>query len=243
MPLTPWAIRLIQWGALTAAELGAAYLETQRDFVPDAFTGRRCVLVFDRTSKNGIDEDVAQIGIALVNYTDGTPDSTWTDADFLAGEANFDALWGAIKPLYPSSTRLVEYRWYRFGKQIVAPNPAVRVIARNVPGTATGDQLPPQCAMSVTFRTALRKHWGRVYLPAPAVTQIADGNWTPAAVDLVADAFEAQLEGLNIADLRPVVWSKLKSAAFGVQEAQVDDLVDIIRSRRFDKPTLRDRRS
>lgn len=139
---------------------------------------------------------------------------------------------------------------------IAAGNPAVRVTEVDVAGTgSTTANLPPQCAMTITEKTSARAHWGRFYLPAPQNAQ-SDGqgrigawvttDFLPAAVTLY--------NGCRSAGYKPVAWSiqkperaKKSGALLPAQEAiayevtslQMDNLFDVIRSRRWGAPTVK----
>jgi hypothetical protein len=124
---------------------------------------RRVQCVFNREPVGSV-EDTAVVTLDFLNMTDDSPDDTWVDADFLSLETRLDTFWTALKPHMWNRVRLVQYRWYRIGPEIVPPNPAVRIMAKDINGSATA-ALPPQIAITVTEKTAVRKEWGRFYIP------------------------------------------------------------------------------
>jgi hypothetical protein len=150
-----------------------------------------------------------------------------------------------------------QVRWYKAGPSATPPQPPVRIIDPAVAGTATagGDMMPPQVAVSITEKTTDPKSWGRFYLPA-FIVGIAntsgriDSTWQGA----IADAADAMYEGFVTDGTPAVVYSSAKAAretaggtelpatsarALPVKQIQVDDLFDVIRSRRYNEPLLR----
>lgn len=110
----------------------------------------------------------------------------------------------------------------------------MRRTAKSIVGTATGARLPDQCSCSVTFRTAGRTHWGRVYLPGFAATQTGTGygRLVTATVDALATYFDTFQSSLNTSGLQLGVWTWAKGAFLPVRQVRVDDVVDIQRRRR-----------
>jgi hypothetical protein len=108
------------------------------------------------------------------------------------------------------------------------------------PGAATAQMLPLQVAISVTFRTQNRKRWGRVYLPGATVAQIgAGGRILPAVCDTICESFAAWSDGFDAfggASFNHVTTSMnadaLGAPVSNVVAYQVDDVPDVIRSRR-----------
>jgi hypothetical protein len=81
----------------------------------------------------------------------------------------------------------------------------------SIPGTATGDALPPQIACSVTELTDARKHWGRFYLPGFGE---ADNNPTGTLANLaqitIANEAKVLYDRWNaMTDTNAVVWGRI----------------------------------
>lgn len=200
---------------------------------------RRCVLHFDRTGLvTGADD--AEMHFDFLNITGGSPDDTWTSADYSTLEGYLDTWFAAIKIYVSTGVKLSAYDWYRHGPGIVPPNPAQRVTARSVPGTNGGNALPPQVACSITLRTSVRRSWGRTYIPGLAVGALqANGKLLTAGADAIAAATEALASSSNGSDFPMVVTSNHLSAVLNVEKIEVDDIVDIIRRRRWSHTTYR----
>lgn len=227
----------VAFGSESDPDAGA-YPAAQREVAP-GWSGRRASIRWARNEAAGIAGDAAMVSLDLVNYTGGDVDSTWTDADFIEAENAIAVWWSAILQYFTANTILDEVRWYRFGPSIAPPQPAVRVFQYNSPGTAATEPLPPQVSVSVTEKTPLRRRWGRMYLPAPAeITNDGNGRIVASVGNAIANATETLYSSLGTAELVPVVYSPTAQRAYSVTGIQVDDLFDVIRSRRH-KVTLR----
>jgi hypothetical protein len=194
---------------------------------------RRCVLTFDRTAEIAGADD-AECHFDFLNITGGDPDDTWTPTDYTTLEGYLDTWYGSVKSRLTQYQTLSGYRWYRHGPGINPPNPAERVTTRSVAGTSTADALPPQCAVSHTFRTGVRKSWGRTYVPG--LTEgysSAAGTILATDVDAFANALATLYASSNSHDFPMVVVSFHLSAVLAIEAVEVDSLIDTIRRRRW----------
>jgi hypothetical protein len=181
------------------------------------------------------DKERGMVGVHWINSTGGDLDVSWTTADYALIETGFQTLWTSLGGLFPNEVRLVEHRWYPFGPGVHAPNPPVRVTTIGSPLTGTGTTiLPHQIASTLTFRTALRRHWGRIYLPVYPVAAniVAGGQLSATAVDTLAAAGSTYLKCGNANGLVPVVWDRNRHSAMGITAVEADSVPDIIRRRR-----------
>jgi len=161
-----------------------------------------------------------------------------------AVEAAFGTFWANVVGHCASYVVPDQFRWY---DQQVWPtkSPLLRIQpAALSPGTGTGGALPPQCAVSITFQTDTRTRWGRFYLPAITMGALdaATGRLNTIQVDTFANAAATWLTTSKAAGAIPVIWSPKGGKgppAFSagtvvpVQDVRCDDIVDIIRSRRW----------
>lgn len=239
--------------AVKAAELaipaGFAYLD---GLLADSGTGdplewRRFVLRVSRSSPSGTSEDIAQIKLDLVNLTGGTVDTSWTSGDYAAVKARLDTLTTALKPYMASVAAWSEYRAYHMSynttpdvlRPFVDTGPPLYVATATGAGTGVG-VMPYQVAVSVTFRTAWPKHWGRVYMPLPWLSGgLVDtfGRINPGYRTAVANLWHAALSGLaddGFLAVVPVgqVGKAPYHALLGVSDVVVDDVPDVVRRRR-----------
>lgn len=238
MPIATWARFRFGWGLIDYAidDESPAYDATNTEHsIATSVNVRRVTLVWDRSAYS---MDRVQTHMDFINLTGGVADDTWTAGDFTTVEGALDTFWGAIKSMYHSGIVLSEYRWYRKGPGATAPEPTVRVTSRSVAGTSGTGPIPQQCAVTVSLRTALRKHWGRMYLPAPTLAHVGTAGLIPSAsVDTIANAYNAFVTTVETADFFPVVYSGTRQRAYAVNKVVVDNVIDIQRRRRPERAT------
>jgi hypothetical protein len=116
------------------------------------------------------------------------------------------------------------------GKQV-----AVTQATLALAGTAAGISTPPQCAVTVSLRTALatRAGRGRFYMPPPAVTfVIAGGLLASADRDALSTAAMHALQGLVTAGYIPVVYHRSTHSGDNITSVDVGNVFDTQRRRR-----------
>lgn len=206
-------------------------------------------------------QDAAQCTFHFINITSGVPDASWTTGDYTTVENAFDTFWTACKPYYYTDTSLTELKWradgpaFRpFGSTL---SPTLRVVTRSAPGTATAASLPPQVALTVTEVTAakytaedvegvgdqLRNRWGRFYLPPVISSQVSAGRPGGTMLDAIVTACQSFYNTCKAADLIPVMYSPTTGSSWSVDELHMDDIFDVVRSRRFRTPISRHART
>jgi hypothetical protein len=105
-------------------------------------------------------------------------------------------------------------------------------------GSSSSAELPPQDALSITFKTAARKQWGRTYVPGLTTTVLGGfGLADSSKVDTVGTATDAMIAAAAAHDFHLVVYSPTMAAANTVESVQVDNVLDVIRSRRWRNAT------
>jgi hypothetical protein len=247
MPLTAYSRLRMLWGALdwqAGSPVPYSTAQTLSGGTSAVASGgigvRRCILVIGRTTAHS-GADVAECHFDFLNITSGAPDDTWITSDFTTLEGYIDTFWTTVKQYVSPGYQLQEYRWYRVGAGVVKPNPAVRVLTKTVPvvGTGTSNLLPPQVACSLTFRTAVRRSWGRTYLPLTGVALAAGEVFGTSLVSTVAGAANTLLTSAAGSDFVQVVTSLHLNAALAVEQVEVDNVPDIIRRRRWKQQSAR----
>jgi hypothetical protein len=195
---------------------------------------RRATLVFDRSTAVPADDDMT-MHFDFLNMTSGSPDDTWITSDFTTLETALQAFWSSAKVYSPPKVALREIRWHRVGVGIPKPNPAERsfVLPTMTPGTGTPGLMPPQCACSITFRTAVRKNWGRTYLPFYGASLSSEQRLSSSQVPTIAGIANTLVTSAASSDFHLVVTSNKLSAALIAERVEVDDVLDIIRRRRW----------
>lgn len=196
--------------------------------------------MFDRELLSA-DEDVAVCTMHIREAISGAPDVLPITAEGRQAFANkwFD-FWTEIHPYFSSKISCRELRFYDVpsGPGIDMGDPVdVKSIA--TPGSGTGAALPPQCAVSVTWRTPARLRWGRFYLPGLTVNQCdSSGRLLVAGADLIANAAHKLTDRSGTGGVL-TVFSRKHWNHSDPDLIQVDDIIDIQRRRRFSKPHYR----
>jgi hypothetical protein len=232
-----------------------------------SFELRKLEVHWSRTPSVGVVQDDDICTFHFLNLTAGSPDAPWIDADYAQVESAFDTFWTTAKTLYRSETKLSQYVWRADGPAYkpfgASLSPTLRATARSVAGTeasAGGSILPPQCAISVTEvtdakftahgvgvpgdapgtgRTQIRNRWGRFYLPAPSTIMLNDGRLQSGQITSIATAAQTFYNACVTAGNIPVMYSPTTGHAWSVTALHIDDIIDVIRSRRYVTPTTR----
>jgi len=218
-----------------------------------AVTGSRMEVHFARTVPTGLREDLAMYAICYaVEAGPGAPMSRLDTADAARVETSFAAKWNANVG-FPVATdwTIKEFAWRHVGADfpldkngISKPGTYWRIQPSGVPGGASFARLPDQVAITVTYRTASRAHWGRTYTGGYTTNACNDslmGHITTATVDSLALTFRDHFDDVydDARKTWPFVWSAKYRGALSVNELSVDDTFDIIRSRRAKFPSYR----
>lgn len=221
------------------------------------FELRKLQVKWGRSSGAAAGTDDAVTTHHFLRLAAGAPSDAWVAADFLAVESAFNTFWGAIKSHWMPATVLKQYRWYKVGPSISPPQLPVRIVDGTTAGTSVERPAPPQVAISVTEKTTDAKSWGRFYLPHPAIgsQEINTSSRIPTTFQTsLADAADTMYQAFLTASTIGVVYSAAKASrvtkggatlpaiaarALSVDQIQVDDVYDVIRSRRWNEPLLR----
>lgn len=232
-----------------------AYWQTQL-FAPDTIEvaaaasnlrGSILSVTFTRQVATGHDEDKAVVSFhfAVRPGTQGL--YTFLDAsDAQVVEDSFATkmFTPRLSTLMSNQWNLDEYIWRNFGADnpldnngISKPGPVWRARAVTTVGANAGTRLPDQDAMTTTYKTCSRKHWGRNYWGGFTTTSLnntAFGHWLPASCDTIAQGCRDWFQDLwdNPRMIEAVVWSAKYRGIMSIDEVQVDDVVDIVRRRR-----------
>ncbi len=213
---------------------------------PEDLHSNVCSLVFTRTVLTGFQEDVATTHLTFTKALLGVGTDQLDAGEMGAVETALSAWWGSHKAKVSSRWTLAEYRWHHYTAQSSKPGPAVRQTPVGVAGTGSAtDSVPDQVATTVTLKTAVPRHWGRMYLPP-----MVDSAYTAFAsidtgeIDAIAGYIETLLEACDTVDvggtgITPVVRSPLHAGLMSIDHIQVDDNPDVIRRRRKKQTTYR----
>jgi len=181
------------------------------------------------------------IRACVANAPDLIPVTDQTRDDFTL---RLNTWWNTVKAHVAIPIKLHEYRFYDVpdvaGNDMGDP---VDVRGVDSPATAATTPCPPQCAISVTLRTDQRKTWGRNYLPGvPTGNLDSKGRLLQSTATELAAAWH-ELTRRNNTGGCLVVFSRKEWTHHDPQTIQVDDIVDVIRTRRFSAPHFREQLS
>jgi hypothetical protein len=221
-------------GSLSPAEVGQ-FTET-RSASSASPVGYYSQHLFEMKNYGGsfIARERGMFGIHWINLTGGELDQTWVTADYTAVESAVEAFWSSQAAKISTGCQLVEHRWYGYGAGVVAPNPPSRVqtLATPLAGTGTGAWVR-QVASTITLRTALRRHWGRLYVPINSDQFITNGQLSSSFTDAIAAAARTMLMvSPSTQGVVPAVYDRQRHIVFGVTAVEVDSVPDIQRRRR-----------
>jgi hypothetical protein len=248
-PLPPWAKALTYLApfAYAAGEAAFDYLDEHDDAAQMVWG--HVTYHFWRSTPAATTEDRAQISFDVVKYSGGDIDSSWNAAQFTPVLAQLDEVVTAWATSMDNNAACQEARCYarRFNSSGTAFEPMgdpILVVPKSIVGAGTATNVMPyQVACSVTEKTALRKNWGRFYLPNPSVG-IMDGygRFTQASIAALATAIALRYVALHDAGYYVVVPSITGRGLFTVTAIQIDDVPDVIRRRRPRQTLVRELR-
>jgi hypothetical protein len=245
-PLPPWAKVLLQVAPYIAAGVPFALehigpLHASDESAPSQW--RRAQLVFE----NILDPDPktnAITSIDIVNITQGTVDSTWTDADYTTVQNAVGSLGSDWTTRMQQSWRFKEVRYYvmsfnplTLDKPFAKSGAPERIYPTGIAGTAIGTQAP-QVAMTSTEITAYPRHWGRNYWPYIGASLVdSTGHIPNSMVDSWCLSVHDRYQALMTAEFFPVVpVTRIENAnaraLLTLDRVQVDNVPDVIRRRR-----------
>jgi hypothetical protein len=220
-----------------------------------SFELRKVQCAFTQVDSAAPSDDLRIFTLHLIKLSGGAPSADWLAADFTNLAAAIDAWWLAVKVSYPGGTTFKSIKAYKAGPNVVAPQPPVYSADRAAIGTSGGAPMPPQVALTVTEKAGFKLNWGRFYMPAPSINNTtAYGRPTSASLTTFADATDTMYESLKTNNIPVVVYraalpirdkrngvelAARAASAVTVDEIQIDDVYDVIRSRRWKYPTLR----
>lgn len=221
-------------GDLSESEEGQ-FVET-RSVAPETPVGYYSQHIFEMKNYSGAytTRERGMYGIHWINLTAGELDRTWTAADYSAVEGAQETLWTSLAALISNECRLVEHRWYAYGVSVTPPNPPSRITTIGAPKVGTSTQgWVRQTGGTITLRTTLRRHWGRIYFPMANNLWTTGGQASSSDVDSVAAAARTALMVTpNAQGVVPVVWDRNRKILFGVTQLEMDSVPDIQRRRR-----------
>jgi hypothetical protein len=253
--ITTLGKRLLKYGTEVGWAAYEALFDETLEFDPADVSWSRVEFHFSRTTPAGTQEDRAITKLDLGSVDDAPAIAPLSAGERATANTILSTMWGSILGRVMNNHALVEYRWYdmRFANPMT---PDKRFLERGAPveiypDTRTGTDSTTarsiyQASLSVTLKTAARRHWGRLYIPGVAAPNVdTNGRFSAACTDAVRDAFGVAITDL-LADgtllLVPStqVDGQLQAALLQPHELQVDNVPDVIRKRRPKQASIRD---
>lgn len=207
----------------------------------DTFGFSRCQIRYNRTTPTGFREDVMVTHIDWVSIQGAVciPLGATAQAEM---ETALNTFHDNVAGLFPSSHTAVEYIWFNYVPIQNRPGPAERRTTTAKTGSATSSRMPDQLAITTTYQTCSRKHWGRSYWPMGAVANLDTtyGRVSNTRCDTLANHMDTLLkENGTDNTITPVVASIAYQAVLNIVELDVDNIFDVVRRRRAKFPSYR----
>jgi hypothetical protein len=179
----------------------------------------------------GLQDDTFENVLHFINIAPALAGETLTDTQKTAIESAWQTFWNAIKSKCSADVGLQEFRWYgiSLADPIGGPPNRITTLTRNTGSSSLFG--PLQVAETITLRTALRKHWGRLYLPV-CPSAFGHGTFASGDVDLIANSFRTFIASCVTAQTTPVVYSPSRQSVLSISQVEADNLPDIVRRRR-----------
>jgi hypothetical protein len=239
---------------ITRTPDSAAYWATQSMFADTVVTEQpvatlgadRVSLRFGRLVPAGAREDDMFISLTLAKIVGGGLYSTLLPAELASAETALGVWVSNWSGVASSGVSCVEYIWHELRanhnttpKGSEAVGPAVRRTTIAVAGANASSRQPDQLAVTETFRTASRKHWGRIYVPGLALPSYDTtyGRITNTRCDSLATATRTLEASWSALSFQLGIWTWKYKAFLPLSELRVDNVADIIRRRRAKQAT------
>lgn len=186
-----------------------------------------------------------------------TPDD-WASTNWGTVETALRDAYQAPSPqARASNVSLRELRWYRGAPDADEFESVHRISSGLAWAAGTSPPLPPQVACTVTEITDRRRSWGRFYLPTVGVNNIGAGRLLSDAPAAIALAWKNAYDAISATGMEPVVKTKAtwpwdlypfalafrirvgvpetsRNRYLPIKSVRVDDILDVMRSRRFE---------
>ena len=139
----------------------------------------------------------------------------------------------SIKQLIPTTSHIISSSATEIDP-LTGKNLGQVITAEALVGTDANGPVPPQCAVTVSLRTAVfnKAGRGRFYLPAYGTDKVLAGRILPLAVTQTATAAQKMVQSLNGAGYTVCVYHRASRTHDNVVSVNVGDVFDTQRRRR-----------
>jgi hypothetical protein len=169
----------------------------------------------------------------------------WDAGEQTAAATAWSDFFDSYKSDISEEVTFKECRFYHFDPSDPLPRTLTLdgVVPVGTPGSDTASHtLPPQCAITVTWRTSIRRSWGRIYLGGWTDAARADGRITETLASAIADGALDFANALSSGGTDLIVWSE-PHGELTITEIECDDVWDVIRRRRYAMSMFRNLRT
>lgn len=197
-------------------------------------TFTRFQLVWERSTPALTREDVMISHVDWVSAP-GASETKLSSAERTSILTALSTWWTTARTLTCPSFTLREFRVYDFDPIDTRPGPPVQVQSVGTAGSSASGRLPDQIAITQTYKTPSRKHWGRSYLPVvnQGIIDTTYGRFTNGHCTALANVTRTLLQQTGSSGAcKPVVASIAHKATLTIKELQVDNVPDVQRRRR-----------
>lgn len=196
----------------------------------------KCTILWSRTTPAGTREDFVSTNLHMCVHVGAGSYVALTDSQKADAEADLDTFTTAIAARQSNQFTLAYYQWHDIIVGDATYGQIDRSTTKSTAGGSASMRLPDQLSVNATFRTAARRHWGRIYLPGIGSNhyETTYGRVTNAGCDGVASDVRTLANNLvaNTAATELVIFSKAHGAVLSVDEIHVDNVPDVVRRRR-----------
>jgi hypothetical protein len=200
-------------------------------------------IILAQVSWDDLSDPTADTAITTHHYE--APITPPGNADALAFVNVFNGFFTSLQSLFSNDVQVNQIRFYAISATPGVPSGDPFYIDTTVrTGSNTGMRLPPQVAISVTEGTAVRRRWGRFYLPGITVGSVTQGGRVnPTDMNAIANAADVMYSQMSGTGREFAVLRQIDRTYQLVRELRVDDVFDIIRRRRHSVTLARQIRS
>jgi hypothetical protein len=200
-------------------------------------------IILAQVSWDDLSDPTADTAITTHHYE--APITPPGNADALAFVNVFNGFFTALQSEFSSDIQVNQIRFYAISAVPGTPSGDPFYIDTTIrTGNSTGMRLPPQCAISVTEGTAMRRRWGRFYLPGFTVNSVGPGGRVlGVTMNAIANAADVMYQQMSDTGREFAVLRQIDRTYQLVRELRVDDVWDIIRRRRHSVTLARQIRS
>jgi hypothetical protein len=187
---------------------------------------------------------MVQIDLAFAEAVGATPACQELDGNSMPeAETDLTTFLTSLSSKMSADFTWNRIRWHNYTGTNTKPGPAVRDTAISIVGSLSSQRLPDQDSGTITFQTASRRHWGRVYVPGLTTSDLSTYGLLHSSFfcDAVAGYMDTLINAVE-ANAHPSVlgvFSRTYHGFLTVVKMDVDNVPDVQRRRRANAASYR----